>query len=154
MRVCSHNHFCESASLWRQKRENAQKRSYDARIMEIWDTLLGALCPLVPVYWWVRYRTIVPPNRTPKFPSGLGVDSRYTPLFTGGERENRLSYGNKIISPATRISSLWHKKTLGMLQHSATLHLEALQSIPHTILFSLPLPLASCHRTFHLTRWI
>jgi hypothetical protein len=42
----------------------------------------------------------------------------YAPLFTGGERENRLSYGNKIISLATRISSLWHKKTLGTLQHS------------------------------------
>jgi len=68
----------------------------------------------------LSYPQIVPRNS----PLGLG----YAPLFTGGERENRISYRNKkIISPAAKISSLWHKKTLATLQHSATPHLEALR---------------------------
>ena len=48
----------------------------------------------MPVYWWSRNPTIVPyPQIAPRnFPLGLG----YTPLFTGGERENRLS--NMILS--------------------------------------------------------
>ena len=114
-----------------ESRPSAWYRRYalhnPANMVELVSVSYPPRCFLVPVYWWVRYRTIVPPN-------GLG----YAPKFTGGERENRLFYGNKIISPAARISSLWHKKTLGTLQHSATLHLEALRSIPHTILFSLP----------------
>jgi len=60
LRVFSHNRFCESASLWHQKRENAQKRRYNARIMEIWYTLMAADCrDFIPYTIIERVRTIL-----------------------------------------------------------------------------------------------
>jgi len=39
---------------------------------------------LVPVYWWSRNPTIVPPNRTPKIPAGLRVR---TPVYRRRKRK-------------------------------------------------------------------